>query len=69
MMVDKKKIPIKARTKVVLKKTTFSPITSSRQIDFKSIRGTQQSKVNPTSSSSSKYDILKQLANIKTNAS
>jgi hypothetical protein len=42
-------------------KATFSPSTSSHQTDSQATRGTQQPKVNPTSSSSSKYNILKQL--------
>jgi hypothetical protein len=46
-------------------KTTFSPSTSSHQTDPQITRGTQSPEVIPTSSSSSKYNILKQLANIK----
>jgi hypothetical protein len=46
-------------------KTTFPPSTSSHQTDSQATRGIQHPEVNPTSSSSSKYNILKQLANLK----
>ena len=68
MMVDTQNKSYQNKNKGGPPKTTFSPSTSSHQIDPQSTRGTHSPEVISTSSSSSKYNILKQLSNIKVDA-
>jgi hypothetical protein len=69
MMVDKQNKYYQNNNKGGHSKTTFSPSKSSHKTDPQITRGTQSLEVIPTSSSSSKYNILKQLDNIKANSS
>jgi hypothetical protein len=69
MMVDTQNKSYQNKNKGGPPKTTFSPSTSSHQTNPQITRGTQSPEVISTSYSSSKYNILKQLATIKANAS
>jgi hypothetical protein len=69
MMVDTRNKSYANKGKGGPPKTTFSPSSSSQQTNPQVTKGTQSQEVSTSSPSSSKYNILKQLATIKADAS
>jgi hypothetical protein len=68
MMVDTRNKSYENKGKGGNPKTTFSPSSSSQQTNPQVTKGTQSQEVSTSSPSSSKYNILKQLATIKADA-
>jgi hypothetical protein len=69
MMVDTRNKSYANKGKGGNPKTTFAPSSSSQQINLQVTKGTQSQEVSTSSPSSSKHNILKQLAIIKEDAS
>jgi hypothetical protein len=69
MMVDTRNKSYANKGKGGPPKTTFSPSSSSQQTNPQVTKGAQSQEVSTSSPSSSKYNILKQLATIKEYAS
>jgi hypothetical protein len=65
MMVDTRNKTYANKGKVVILRLHFAPSSSSQQKNPQVTKGTQSQEVSTSSSSSSKYNILKQLATIK----